>query len=335
MRVAIAIGVLVGCRAPIGDGSVMVDDLDLAGPIAKPEVVDAATRCTADDPLGEASLRTRLAILGDEGLAGRPPGSAGDRWIRAHVRTRFRCLGLEPGGDDGSYDQVFENEFGVATANVIGYLPGRDPQVGAEIVVIGAHHDHVGMRDGKIYPGANDNASGVTGVVALAEAIAALPVRPRRTIAFVAFGSEENGIEGSAYFVNQSPKPLPIQRVVYMINLDMIGSYASKNEVWAFGTFRNLPAREILDALDHRGLTIQIGASSGQSDHVPFCKREIPYVFWWTPDGRCYHKPCDTVDKIDFPSMSAISRVAFDLATRLADAPVDLAASRTRHGCRP
>src|SRR5262249_31893419 len=156
---------------------------------------------------------------------------------------RFACLGLKPAGDRDGFEQAFEAAGHTATANLVGYIPGSESK---EIVVVGAHHDHLGDR----HLGANDNASGVVALLAIAQAMKQREVAPKRTIAFVTFGAEEQGLVGSSYFVAHPPAALPLDRVVYDINLDMLGSYKSHGLVAAMGTFRGLPARDLLDALD-------------------------------------------------------------------------------------
>jgi len=243
--------------------------------------------------------------------------------------ARFRCLGLVPGGRGESYEQPFTAD-GRATANVVGYLPGDDPAVGRDIILVGAHYDHVGRG----HPGANDNASGAVALLAIAQAIRQRGA-PHRTIAFVAFGGEELGLLGSAHFAAHPPVALPLDRVVYDINLDMVGSYSSTGAVHAMGTFRELAATPIVKALaaERPRLRVGIGGRGAGSDHEAFCRAGIPYVFFWTPDRRCYHERCDTVERLDAEHLAVIAALAGDLVDRLSNSAVDLAEARTRLGC--
>jgi hypothetical protein len=281
------------------------------------------------DPYDPTALRTRIARLAAPGLDGRAAGSGGDATARAYLVERFRCLGLTPGGTDGSYEQPFD-AAGRATANLIGYVAGDDPVVGDDIVVVGAHHDHLG--DGHL--GANDNASGVVALLAIAQAVRQHGT-PRRTIAFVLFGGEELGLLGSQAFAAHPPAALPLARVVYDINLDMVGSYASTGAVYAMGTFRGLPATAIVHALKRTwpALHVGVGGRGVGSDHEAFCAAGIPYVFFWTPDRRCYHARCDTVERLDLAHLADVAAFAGALVERLAASPLDLAASRARLGC--
>ena len=292
----------------------------------------APASCITDDkPFDTQALRARLDVLASKQLGGRVPGSDGDRAARQLIRDRFACLGLVPAGDDGSYEQTFVDGEQRPTANVIGYIAGRDAEVGSEVIVIGAHHDHVG---GGLL-GANDNASGVVALLAIAQAVKQRDAAPRRTIAFVTFGAEEQGMVGSQHFVAHPPAALPIGKVVQLINLDMVGSHKSKGYVAAMGTFAKQPSRAVLGKLvaGFPKLHVGLGGRAARSDHTPFCGRGIPYVFFWTPDARCYHRACDTADKIDVPRMADIAQLAGELAWHLAETDVDLAVSRTTLGC--
>jgi Peptidase family M28 len=283
----------------------------------------AKTSCVDDaHPYDEAVLRDRLSYLASAALDGRAPGTAGDLAARAFIAKRFACLGLQPAGDGTGYEQAFGH-----TANIVGYIPGESK----EIVVIGAHHDHLGDH----HLGANDNASGVVALLSIAQAMQQRGTKPKRTIAFIAFGAEEQGMVGSYHFVAHPPAALPIERVVYDINLDMLGSYKSKGFVAAMGTFAGSPGRTLMDALDrkHPKLHVGLGGRGVGSDHLPFCKRGVPYVFFWTPDGHCYHEPCDTADKIDMPHYAEIAQLAGELVDKLVDSDVDLTASRDKRGC--
>jgi hypothetical protein len=290
-----------------------------------------AASCIDDSkPYDTKVLAARLSFLASKELDGRAPGSAGDRQARAHIAERLACLGLSPGGADGSYEQPF-TAGKRSTANVIGFIAGGGDDVGDEIIVIGAHHDHLG--NGRL--GANDNASGVTALVAIAQWMKQQPAAPRRTVVFAAFGAEEDGMIGSSYYAANAPAALPMAKVVHYINLDMVGSYASKKYVAAMGTFAKLPATKLLRKLDDRypRLHVGMGGRARGSDHLPFCTRGIPYVFFWTPDARCYHATCDTAAAIDLPRMADIAALAGDLAWALAESEVDLDASRKKLGC--
>ena len=331
VRLALVLLAVAGCT-PNGNGKVAEGGRIIAAdaPIAAADAgVDAMASCVDDGkPFSQDALRDRVAVLASADLDGRGPGTAGDTSARADLVARFRCLGLVAGGTDG-YEQPFETG-GAKTANVVGYIKGASATVGSEIIIVGAHHDHLGGG----FLGANDNASGVAGVLAIAQAIQQ-GAAPQRTIVFALFGGEEQGLVGSTHYAANPPAALPMAKVVTYINIDMIGSHASKKVVAAFGAFRGMPAHKILSDLeaDYPDVNLAIGGHSVRGDQVPFCTRKIPYVFFWTPDDSCYHKKCDTVAALDLPRMADIAKLAGDLVRGLADSKTDLAAVRKKSGC--
>jgi hypothetical protein len=300
-------------------------------PAAKPAVAVAVKTCVNDGkPFDEAVMKERLTFLASKELDGRAPGSDGDRAARKLIVERFRCLGLVGTGRDGAFELPFEHG-GKATANIVGYVKGGDADVGDEIIYVGAHHDHMGGG----YLGANDNASGVVGLLAIAQAVMQRPTKPKRTIVFATFGAEEEGMVGSYHLAKNPPKGLPNEKVVQFVNLDMIGSHASKRGVAAMGAFPRLASRAFLEKLDDKfpKLTVWIGGRARGSDYEPLCKLGVPYVFFWTPDAKCYHQKCDTADRIDYPRMVDIAALAGGLVDQMADTDKDLGAARKKFGC--
>ena len=295
----------------------------------------AEARGCIDDgkPYEQELLGERIAFLASKELGGRVPGSDGEAAARKVIVERFTCLGLLPAGDGGGFEQAFIDGEKQATANVVGFVKGGDDQVGGEIILIGAHHDHIG---GKLL-GANDNASGVVALLAVAQWVKQQKTAPKRTLAFVTFGAEEQGMVGSFFFAANPPAALPIGKVVQFINLDMVGSHKSKGFVAAMGTFAKQPARKLIDTLKkgYPKLHVGVGGRAARSDHTPFCKLGIPYVFFWTPDAKCYHRACDTAEKIDLPRMADIAALAGDLAWSLAQSESELLDSRNQLGCGP
>ena len=234
----------------------------------------------------------------------------------------------------------------VAASNVIGILEGSDPTLKSEALVIGAHYDHLGRggegslapREGDIHHGADDNASGVAGVLELARIFTAQQPRPRRTTMFIAFSGEEEGLLGSNYYVNHPI--VPLTNTVAMINMDMIGRMKNRNLIiGGIGTAQEW--RSMMDVANLlQGVTViangapaqaasgsqnalplvvtsngQTAVSSdaakqfqltlnddgyGPSDHSSFYAKQIPVLFFWTGTHDDYHKPSDTADKINY-----------------------------------
>jgi len=305
---------------------------DLAGAESLKHAPSVVETCVDTKPYDTKVLGERVALLASEQLDGRAPGTEGDRAARTHIVERMRCLGLTPAGDKGSYEQAFVFDK-KTTANVIGFIKGTDATVGDEIIVISAHHDHLGNG----HLGANDNASGIAAMLAIAQWVKQKDSAPKRTLAFMAFGAEEDGMVGSTFYVKNPSASLPVGKVVQVINLDMVGSYKSKNYVAAMGTFTNMPSRKLLGALKattpYKKLAVGMGGRARGSDYEPFCNVGIPYVFFWTPDAKCYHGTCDKADKIDLPHMAQISALAGDLTWAMSETETDLAASKTKLKC--
>jgi hypothetical protein len=238
----------------------------------------------------------------------------------------------------------------VTSHNVVGYLEGRDPASRDELVVIGAHLDHDGIdARGRVYNGADDNASGTAGVLEIAGAFAeaaARGQRPRRTVVFAFWNAEEKGLLGSSHYVEQ-PLPSP-GRPVVKLNLDMIGR---REEVpdQPDPRFRGLPPKrpeasansvhllgysyspELAAIVEHENEAVGLVIKSEyddhaldlirRSDHWPFLQRRIPSAFLTTALHPDYHTPDDDVDRLDFEKMERIVRLAYRVAWRVADAP--------------
>ena len=272
----------------------------------------------ADNPYDPAALKAAVAALADPALDGRAPGTEGDKAARALIRDRLEADGLSP------TEQAF-TEDGHDTANILATLAGSDPDAG--IIVVGAHHDHLGKK----HLGANDDASGIVALLAIADALHG--TTPKRTIVFAAWGAEEEGELGSEFFV--AHPTIDLDKVVEYINLDMVGSYSSRGFVAAMGTFARMPARAVLQKAmkAYPKLSVGLGGRAERSDHEAFCKQGIPYVFFWTPDTRCYHETCDTAANLDTQHMAQIAHLAGELVAGLADTKTDLAATRDKLGC--
>ncbi|MDQ1728674.1 MAG: hypothetical protein QOD33_799 [Pyrinomonadaceae bacterium] len=247
----------------------------------------------------------------------------------------------------------------VEAANVVGILDGSDPTLKNETIVIGAHYDHLGRggegslapREGEIHHGADDNASGVAGVLELARLFAAQQPRPRRTLVFIAFSGEEEGLLGSNYYVNHPI--VALANTVAMINMDMIGRMKDNKLIvggvgtsqewrssvenanlgfspYVIGTLSGRPASEAGAVIGPHGpkpadnekkpqflLTLNEDGY-GPSDHSSFYAKQVPVLFFWTGTHEDYHKPSDTADKINYTDEARIvvlvARVVHDLA---------------------
>lgn len=207
------------------------------------------------------------------------------------------------------------------TQNVVAFFEGADPELKSEIVVIGGHYDHVGARnDTTIYNGADDNASGTAGVMAVAKAFANSKTRPRRSLLFICFAGEEKGLFGARYYTGTEPL-FPIEKTVAMLNMDMIGRHDT-SAVLVYGGTRSPKLKEILTQANEMvelKLDFDNDQRVGGSDHVPFFRKDIPYLFFNTGLHKDYHQPTDTVEKIDAENMARIARLVYACAWQLAN----------------
>jgi len=211
----------------------------------------------------------------------------------------------------------------VPARDVVGFLEGSDPKLRDEWVVIGAHHDHIGSFSGEgdtVFNGADDNASGTSGLLALARAFAARKPHPRRSLVFATFSGEEKGLLGSKALVDQ--ELIPVERVVFMLNLDMIGRNPDDRiEVYGDGYVPGL--REAVDAanagpdlpLDYAGADYV-----SNSDHDSFYQHDVPFAFFFTGVHDDYHQLGDHPDKLDYGRMRKIAELARGAIETIADA---------------
>ena len=209
--------------------------------------------------------------------------------------------------------------------NVIGMLEGSDPVLKKEYVVIGAHYDHLGRggegsgslapRSGDIHYGADDNASGTAGVLELARVFSKQSPRPKRTIIFMAFSGEEEGLLGSNHYVNHPL--LPLASTVAMINMDMIGRMKDRRLViGGVGTAEEW--RNIIGADTEKLFQLTLNEDGfGPSDHSSFYGKQVPVLFFWTGTHNDYHKPSDTFEKINYEDEAGILRLVARIVNQM------------------
>jgi membrane-associated protease RseP (regulator of RpoE activity) len=273
-----------------------------------------------------------VRYLADDRMAGRMTGSAGADSTAEYLARRFAEAGLQPGR--GGWFQEFEiaaDAPGVRRArlatmrgrNVIGILPGRDPVLRREAVIIGAHYDHLGGGEfgslspdstGRVHNGADDNASGAASLIHIARALAAAP--PLRTVVFIAFSGEELGLLGSAHYVKE---PLyGLDATVAMINLDMVGRLRNgRLIVYGTETAREFPA--LLDSLNwYQGFDLKKqGDGYGPSDQSSFYAMKRPVLHLFTDLHEDYHRTTDDWEKINFEGMARVINFTAGLASAL------------------
>jgi len=267
-----------------------------------------------------AQLMNDLRALADPALEGRRTGTAGGLKARAWIEMQFGAIGLTPAGSSG-YRQPFEfthhsvkgffmpgRPFETTyrdAANLIGKVSGTADA--ARAIVVTAHYDHLGARDGITYPGADDNASGVAVLLAVARQLRVTP--PRHPVLLVAFDAEELGLRGAEALVGSSL--LPASSIALNVNLDMV-SRNDDNEIFAAGTYQTPSLRPILDDVQRRSAVkilfghdrpmVKAGSIEDwttQSDHGVFHGAGVPFVYFGVVDHDDYHQPTDTADRVN------------------------------------
>ncbi len=284
--------------------------------------------------------RDRRRDAGERAVAGRVRVEGDGRRVARAARARGR--GPAGGGRGGGTARpasrrvpgttvrlrtAFERSKAKNARNVAALLEGRDPARRDEIVVVGAHHDHVGLgwfgsaggptAQGRMHPGADDNASGTAALLEIAEALAVAP--PRRSVLFLSFSGEELGLLGSEYYVEHPT--LPLARTVTMVNLDMVGRYdpARKLEIGGVGTGAGLQA--LVEAANAPyGLALAWDPQGvAPSDNTSFFRKRIPVLFFFTGLHPEYHTPRDTWETVNAEDGAKVASLALDVVRVLGD----------------
>lgn len=247
-------------------------------------------------PLDKKQLLQDIKVLSADSMQGRLSGTAGNQMAQGYIQRRFQKIGLKP--FNGSYKQHFRLESKRLTVeqatNLIGYIPGKS----GKAIVVSAHYDHVGVRNGEIYNGTDDNASGVGALLAAAAYFIKNP--PKHTIIFAAFDGEELGLQGANAFL-ENPS-VPLGQIILNVNMDML-SINSKGELFASGSYHYPQLKPLLEQVTARPeAKVLIGHDkpeqghddwTSQSDHYQFHKRKIPFIYFGVEDHPHYHKPSD------------------------------------------
>ncbi|MCJ7755918.1 MAG: M20/M25/M40 family metallo-hydrolase, partial [Thermoanaerobaculales bacterium] len=304
------------------------------------------------------SLKRTVAELADPALEGRGLGSDGLQRATALVEARLRAAGLEPAADDGIRQSWRwtggEPAREMELVNLVAQIPGRDPKLTNQPVLVIAHLDHLGhgwpdVREGnenQVHPGADDNASGVAALLEIARVFGTMEHRPRRTLVFAFWTGEEEGKFGSGYWVRHPMWPLA--STVTYINIDMIG------HPWLIEEIRELvsgvpsdAAEAFLDGLDPANLvevglppgnellagtlrTVALGTGfplhldrtdgrNGGSDYRDFARAGLPFLRFFGNFFPGYHEPDDTPDRVDPAQVQRVARFCLATALLLAD----------------
>ncbi len=314
----------LACGGGSGNGSVATappaNGAEISLPVAVPILPDP----------DKARLKVDVETLAAADYEGRGSGTAGQVKAAAYVAKGFQDAGLQawagPGmGGATAYHWAFSFTSGGATinsTNVLAAIPGTDPVLKDEIVLLSAHHDHLGLRGGVLYPGADDNASGTAGLLELARLLK--DSRPKRTIIFLSVSGEELGLWGSRKLA--ANPPMDLSKVVADLNTDMI-SRGQPNQLHVApshieGAITTLVGHARTIAAN-QGFQLADGTDKywQRSDHYSFVQKGIPALFFFAGMHEDYHQPTDTPDKTDYAKMATILKLTRDLAWVTASAP--------------
>lgn len=288
------------------------------------EAGDRPARQRDDGDEEEAGEKPFLALHISQGLARKMVASTGRSLMEIQSAVD---RGAKP--DEFDIDiaanlsvKMMENPESITARNVAGYLEGSDPLLNDQWVVVGAHHDHIGGYEGggdTVFNGADDNASGVSGVLELARSFANAPERPRRSLLFMTFSGEEKGLLGSTALVDQHL--IAVDNICFMLNLDMIGRNPDQ-PMAVIGDGFGTGLREVIEGVNSRTrVDISMYGSSymGASDHHSFYRYDIPFLFFFTGEHEDYHQLGDHADKLTYDRMTDIVGLAEGIISRVAN----------------
>lgn len=289
--------------------------------------------------VSEPRLRETLTMIASDQMEGRMTGSQGQKKAAQYIIDCFQKEGVSfPPKATGWYQNVpksfIRNRYGDSN-NIWAFVQGSEKP--DEILVVSAHYDHIGMKSGEIYNGADDNGSGTAAVMELARLFTEAKQKgfaPKRSILFLLLTAEEIGLYGSDYYT-QNPL-YPLENTIANINIDMIGRvdnlHTDNNYIYVIGADRlSTDLHRINEETNKKYTNLEFDYKYDdrydawqiyyRSDHYNFAKYGIPAVFFFNGMHDDYHEPTDTVEKIDFEAMTKRTKHIFALAWELANRP--------------
>jgi len=307
-----------------GFGPLLLVALSLSG-AARADAQTATQSTVRGRPAADtAALLQDLRTLAADSMEGRQTGSTGAERARRYLESRLATIGVEPAGAAGFRSPfrfaACRDSAGRGGVNLIARVSGRDA---GRIIVVTAHYDHVGIRNGQVFNGADDNASGVAALLAVARSLAADP--PRHTVVLAALDAEETGLRGAHAFVD-SP-PVSRDDIAINLNFDMVGRNAA-GELWVAGTHHYPFLAPFVEELAGRSrITLKAGHDrpdlgpgqdwTGSSDHAAFHAARIPFLYFGVEDHADYHRPTDDAERIDAAFFTAAVETLVDAVRSL------------------
>jgi hypothetical protein len=284
--------------------------------------IEANARSAALDSITTEEVTGHVGALADDTFEGREAGSRGNRAAGIYLVERLKKFGMHGGGPKGSFYQT-----GNGSNNILALVEGRDEALQDQVILIGAHYDHVGYGSyrnsygpiGRIHNGADDNASGVAGLLEVADALSRLPEKPKRSILFAFWDGEEKGLLGSKHWVEHPT--VPLDRVRLAINVDMIGRLRHSRVV-VFGIRTSPGLRRLVSRQNDPALVLDFNWDvRGDSDHYTFFSRNVPILMLHTGLHDDYHRPSDDAERINGDGLKQIAQLMFGVLVALADSP--------------
>lgn len=280
----------------------------------------------ATAPVSPVELTQHVEFLTQPALKGRAAGSRQSAHVREYLSQRLAQYGYVPWAANPSYELDFK-----LGKNIVAVLPGSDPELSKEFVLVSAHYDHIPPKWFSYYPGACDNASSVAALLEIAEKISLQPTRPKRSICFAFFDAEEKGCLGSFAFTCRDD--YDDSKVSAVVNMDLLGRDlldVVDNCLIVTGT-EHYPRlqKHIIDSCGDnnlKGIPLRADLIDPVGDHVAFASSERPVLFFTCGINKDYHQTTDTVDKIDFDKLSREAAAIEKTILALADGRADLLA---------
>ena len=307
------------------------------------------------ESINNKDLHKHIEVLSSDSLEGRETGKPGQKMAAEYIANQFRKIGIPPykrktyyqkfkvkserhickcdDCDLAFFKRIFKSNQTIRGENVLGYIEGSDLK--DELLIITAHYDHLGKHDSLIFNGADDDASGVSAALEIAEAFMLAKKEgsgPRRSILIMPVSGEEKGLLGSRYYTDNPIYPL--ENTVANLNIDMIGRlddwHDNGNYVYLIGSDRlSYDLHNLNEKINDDYIKIDLDYRFNdkddpnryyyRSDHYNFAKNNIPVIFYFNGVHEDYHKPSDTIEKIDFDKINTITRLIFLTAWEIAN----------------
>ena len=296
--------------------------------------VDYANTITAED------LKKHLYTFADDKMEGRMTGEPGQKMAAEYLKNFYSTQGIEAPITKGAYYQNIPASYFTRlkepkpSENVVAFIKGSEfPD---EVIVLSAHYDHIGVEDGIIHNGADDDGSGTVAMLEIAEAFQKAVKEgngPKRSILFLHVTGEEIGLFGSRYYTEN---PLfPLKNTVCNLNTDMIGRIApekkgNENYVYLIGSDKlSQELHNVSEMVNKTYINLELDYTFNdendpnrfyyRSDHYNFAKNNIPVIFYFNGVHEDYHKPTDTPDKINYPLLAKRTKLIFQTAWEIAN----------------